>query len=125
MSIKPYASIFVLILLAITGCASRTTSGIPSRVVSSNFSQLSLGMTPEEVVGLVGQPANRRRTINPEGPTELWTYTQFSFTKKSDAFIAGLAAANAGRSLPPSDPVLHLFFRNGRVAEFQTIQNPR
>jgi len=119
------AALALLATALCSGCASATISGAPAKDLQANIAKLRLGMTPQEVVSLVGQPAANNRTITAEGTIYQWIYTRHSFTRKDVALIGGLAAANAGHTIPPSDHVLYVLFSNEEVIAIKNIQNPQ
>jgi len=112
-------------ILLLSGCASTTISGASSKDLDANIGKLTLGMSPQEVVALVGSPAANNRTVTKEGTVYQWIYTKNSFTRKDVAFTATLAAANAGHSIPPSDHVLYVFFSDERVIAIRNLQSPQ
>ncbi len=56
------------------GCASATMSGAKARDLQTNIPKLRLGMTPDDVISLVGRPAANNRTVTTEGTIYQWIH---------------------------------------------------
>ena len=120
---SPFAGVMLAFLSAIfCGCSSTTTNGASAKNLQANVAKLQVGMTPQEVVSLVGMPAGNNRTTTADGTIYQWIYTENSFARKDVAVIEVLAAMNSGRSIPPSRHVLYVFFSNEHVIAIRTMQ---
>ena len=101
--------------LMFSGCA--TPSDTENQARKANLKDLKIGMTTEQVVGLLGQPTRTNQVITAEGTTVKWFYPESLFWTTGDAIWAGLQESS-GQRLGQG---LHaLTFTNNKLASIET-----
>lgn len=117
---KPLLSIiaYCITMTLIVGCET-TQQGIPAAQLRANLNSISLGMSKQEVIALVGKPIRVNQTLDASGTTDQWVYSDSQFWTAGQAFAAGLATGGSG---PVHESELYLYFKNDKLTSIQKQQ---
>ena len=97
--------IVVLFPVIISGCAFLVSTPITSSI---NKGRLQIGMSPEEVRNVVGNPDNvAKRLINENDIREVWMFKEYPFDPVGATISLGLG--------PPLPEKQYLVFRNDKL----------
>jgi outer membrane protein assembly factor BamE (lipoprotein component of BamABCDE complex) len=102
--------------LILNGCAAPSDSQNPSSK-KANLEQLKIGMTTEQVVSLLGQPAQTKQLVTAEGTTVKWFYPESLFWTTGDAIRAGLQESAGQRH---GQGLIALTFTNDKLSSIET-----
>lgn len=97
--ITKIAGVFLVASLMATGCSKPIV--VPtSTTYKSNWSQLTEGITKQEVLDLIGEPEH---AVNNGKPNAIWYYGVFEMNE----------------DIPSSKKAYAVYFENGKVSKFK------